>query len=117
MTGSGVLSWGGRARVSGGDRAGRVSPAGYYNAKARKLKAFVEMLGSRFGGELERLLATPREELRGLLLATHGIGAGAAGEGGPPPPPPRRRIPPAGRFSPGGGGGSEGGEPGLGQRG
>jgi len=69
-----ALSARGLARLSEGDLAGLVYPAGYYNAKARKLKVFVEMLGSRFGGELERLLATPREELRGLLLATHGIG-------------------------------------------
>lgn len=49
-------------------------PSGYYNAKARKLKAFVEMLYQRFDGDLSRLLATPMEELRPLLLSTHGIG-------------------------------------------
>ena len=51
-----------------------VYPAGYYNAKARKLKAFVEMLFERHGGDLDRLLALPLPELRPELLATHGIG-------------------------------------------
>ncbi len=69
-----ALSPRGLARLSEGELARLVYPAGYYNAKARKLKAFVEMLDSRFGGELERLLTTPQDELRRLLLATHGIG-------------------------------------------
>jgi len=59
-----------------------IRPSGYFNAKARKLKAFVEMLHNRFpsaalgtgSGDLNRLLALPRGELRGLLLSTHGIG-------------------------------------------
>ncbi|HET8945253.1 MAG TPA: hypothetical protein VFO59_10770 [Dehalococcoidia bacterium] len=51
-----------------------VRPSGYFNAKARKLTAFVEMLHSRFGGDLERLLALPMDGLRALLLRTHGIG-------------------------------------------
>ncbi|HZP26156.1 MAG TPA: endonuclease III domain-containing protein [Dehalococcoidia bacterium] len=51
-----------------------VYPAGYFNAKARKLRAFLALLNQRFDGDLERLLATPPDELRTLLLATHGIG-------------------------------------------
>jgi endonuclease-3 related protein len=49
-------------------------PSGYFNAKARKLKAFIEMLNARFDGDLQRLLRTPPSELRALLLATNGIG-------------------------------------------
>jgi endonuclease-3 related protein len=56
------------------DLAGLVYPAGYYNAKARKLKAFVEMLFKRHSGDLDRLFALPLSELRRELLATHGIG-------------------------------------------
>jgi len=56
------------------DLAGLVYPAGYYNAKARKLRAFVEMLFRRHDGDLDRLLALPLPELRRELLATHGIG-------------------------------------------
>ncbi len=69
-----ALSPEGLARLSEGELARLVYPAGYFNAKARKLKAFVEMVRSSFGGELERLLSAPQGELRGQLLATHGIG-------------------------------------------
>ena len=34
-----------------------IRPSGYYNAKAGKLKAFVERLFSEYEGELERLFA------------------------------------------------------------
>jgi endonuclease-3 related protein len=69
-----ALSPEGLARLSEGDLARLVYPAGYFNAKARKLKAFVALLFRRFDGELKRLLTSPIEELRPLLLATHGIG-------------------------------------------
>ena len=51
-----------------------VRPSGYYNAKARKLKAFVRLLDEAYGGDLEAMLASPAEELREALLRTHGIG-------------------------------------------
>ncbi len=71
---AGTLSPQGLTRLSEGDLARLIYPAGYFNTKARKLKAFVALLFQRFDGELERLLAAPVEELRPLLLATHGIG-------------------------------------------
>jgi endonuclease-3 related protein len=51
-----------------------VKPSGFYNGKARKLKAFVDMLFERYDGCLERLFAEPLPELRKLLLHTYGIG-------------------------------------------
>lgn len=51
-----------------------IRPSGYFNAKARKLKAFVTLLYEHFGGDLGRMLAAPIEELRPALIATHGIG-------------------------------------------
>jgi endonuclease-3 related protein len=57
-----------------GEVARLIRPSGYFNAKARKLKAFVEMVQERFGGDLDALLALPADELRAFLLATHGIG-------------------------------------------
>jgi endonuclease III related protein len=51
-----------------------VRPSGYYNAKARKLKAFVRLLNEAYGGDLEAMLASPAQELRDALLRTHGIG-------------------------------------------
>jgi len=71
---AGALSPDGLARLSEGELARLVYSAGYFNAKARKLKAFVALLFQRFDGELEGLLAAPVEELRPLLLGTHGIG-------------------------------------------
>ena len=71
---AGALSPRGILETPLADLARLVYPAGYYNAKARKLKAFVEMLFERHGGDLDRLLALPLPELRQELLATHGIG-------------------------------------------
>jgi len=64
----------GIAALSEGELAELIRPSGYYNAKGRKLKAFVRLLDARAGRDLERLLALPAAELRTLLLATHGIG-------------------------------------------
>ena len=57
-----------------GQLAQLIRPSGYFNAKARKLKAFIDLLHERFAGDLRRMLATPANELRTALLATHGIG-------------------------------------------
>ena len=51
-----------------------IRPCGYYNAKATKLKAFVERLHMRFGGDLERLFALDTVRLRQELLSIHGVG-------------------------------------------
>ena len=79
---AGALSPQGLTRLDEGELARMVYPAGYFNAKARKLKAFVGMLHDSFGGDasaplstgLERMLAAPVGALRPLLLGTHGIG-------------------------------------------
>lgn len=71
---AGVLSPGGLHGLDEGEIARLIRPSGYFNAKARKLKAFVEMLHERFHGDLGALLALPMDELRALLLGTHGIG-------------------------------------------
>lgn len=51
-----------------------VRPSGYFNSKARKLKAFARMLADAADGDLAALLQRPLEELRPLLLATYGFG-------------------------------------------
>lgn len=71
---AGALSPDGLTRMSEGELARLIHPAGYFNAKARKLKAFEALLSERFDGEVGTLLAAPVEELRPLFLATHGIG-------------------------------------------
>ena len=51
-----------------------VYPSGYYNAKARKLKAFAQRLQEAHGGDLQRLLALDVPNLRRELLSIHGVG-------------------------------------------
>jgi endonuclease-3 related protein len=54
--------------------AGLIHPCGYYNTKARKLKAFVKWFGERYGDSLEKLFAGDVEETRRQLLGVFGIG-------------------------------------------
>jgi len=51
-----------------------IRPCGYYNAKATKLKAFVERLGSRHNDNLNQLFALDIGDLRQELLSIYGIG-------------------------------------------
>lgn len=71
---AGALSPEGLHALDEGEIARLIRPSGYFNAKARKLKAFVDIVHRLFGGDLDRLLALPMGELRALLLSTHGIG-------------------------------------------
>jgi endonuclease III related protein len=54
--------------------SGLVRSSGYFRQKARKLKAFVHFLRQEYQGSLDKMFATPTEELREKLLAVHGIG-------------------------------------------
>lgn len=59
------------------DLANIVRPSGYFNAKARKLKAFAAHLAENYGRDLEGLsifLAKETGTLREELLSIHGIG-------------------------------------------
>jgi endonuclease-3 related protein len=51
-----------------------IRPSGYYNAKAIKLKAFVEWLDENYLNDLDKLFATDVGVLREQLLSIHGIG-------------------------------------------
>jgi endonuclease-3 related protein len=51
-----------------------IRPSGYYNAKAIKLKAFVEWLDENYRDNLDKLLAVDVGTLREQLLSIHGIG-------------------------------------------
>jgi endonuclease-3 related protein len=51
-----------------------IRPSGYYNAKAAKLKAFVERMNQEHGGSLDKLFALDTGDLRKELLSIHGIG-------------------------------------------
>ena len=56
------------------DLAGLVRPSGYYNAKARKLKAFAAHVCGYYDGELDRMFVAETGALRRELLGIHGIG-------------------------------------------
>ena len=51
-----------------------IHSCGYYNAKARKLKAFVEWFGQEYNDSLEKLFDRDTSSLRLKLLSVYGIG-------------------------------------------
>ncbi len=51
-----------------------VYPSGYYNAKARKLKALAEYIGERFADDLDAMAREDADTLRDDLLGVYGIG-------------------------------------------
>lgn len=51
-----------------------IYPSGYYNVKARKLKAFARWLGEYCGDDLDRLFALDLPTLRRELLGVYGVG-------------------------------------------
>jgi endonuclease III related protein len=54
--------------------AGLIHACGYYNVKARKLKAFAAWFGERYSDNLARLFAEDTGKLRRQLLDIYGIG-------------------------------------------
>jgi endonuclease-3 related protein len=54
--------------------AGHIRSCGYFNAKARKLRAFAEWFERDYGSSLKALFARDTVELRHQLLAVYGIG-------------------------------------------
>lgn len=51
-----------------------IRPAGYFNLKTRRLRAFLEVLVGEYGGELARLFAGDTATVRTRLLGIYGIG-------------------------------------------
>lgn len=54
--------------------AALIRPSGYYNQKARKLKAFCDHVQTRWQGDVAALLSQDMEPLRAELMTIHGIG-------------------------------------------
>ena len=71
---AGALSPQALRRLSLSELVALIRPAGYYNAKALKLKSLAQWLGEGHGDNLDRLLAGNIETLREQLLSIHGIG-------------------------------------------
>ena len=51
-----------------------IFPSGYFNSKARKLKALSDYLGHRFDDDIETMARMDLGTLRGELLSVYGIG-------------------------------------------
>jgi len=75
---AGALSPEGLRRLSEEELASLIRPSGFYRGKARKLKALITLLDERYGGDLDRMLTAPGDQLRAALLSTHGIGSETA---------------------------------------
>jgi endonuclease III related protein len=71
---AGILTVEGLRAIDESDLAALIRPAGYFNAKARKLKALVSMIDRSYGRSLDTLLRDDVETLRCRLLETYGIG-------------------------------------------
>ena len=73
---AGALSFRGMSRLSERRLARLIRPSGYYNQKAKKLRALLVWLEARGGasGSVKRALAGPLAEVRESLLEVHGVG-------------------------------------------
>jgi len=71
---AGVLSLEGIRNISLAELESLVRPSGYFRQKAQRLKALVSFIDANYNGSLERMFATPTEELREELLSQKGIG-------------------------------------------
>jgi endonuclease-3 related protein len=61
-------------RMKQAELAGLIYPSGYYNAKAKKLKALADWVGKYCGDDISRLTRGSTQDLRRQLLGVHGIG-------------------------------------------
>jgi len=61
-------------QVPEADLAQLVRSSGYFNAKARKLKAFAAHVSNHYQGNLDQFFSKPTSPLREELLSIHGIG-------------------------------------------
>lgn len=68
------LSYARLAATSEDQLAQHLKPSGYYNTKARRLKALLAFLRARVGPRLSRLTREDPSRLREALLGVHGIG-------------------------------------------
>ena len=71
---AGALSLQGIHETPQEELAQLVHSSGYFNVKARKLKAFAKHVYDHHGGKLDVMLAQPWQQLREELLGIYGIG-------------------------------------------
>jgi len=61
-------------KMSSQELAQLIRPAGYYNVKAKRLRAFLCFLMDEYGGDMARMKETATERLRDALLSINGVG-------------------------------------------
>ena len=71
---AGIEDWPAVHRIDLDALAELVRPSGYYNAKARKLKAFAAHVCGGYGGSMDAMFTADTATLRRELLGIHGIG-------------------------------------------
>ena len=71
---AGALSPPALRKIKHTELAGLIYPSGYYNAKAKKLKALADWIGKYCGDDISRLTRGSTQNLRRQLLGVHGIG-------------------------------------------
>ncbi len=71
---AGCLDWARLRDIQPAALAELIRPAGYFNVKTKRLKAFVHWLWERYDGDLDRMFAAPTEALREELLGVRGVG-------------------------------------------
>jgi endonuclease III related protein len=71
---AGRLSFGGLSGLPSRQLAALVRPSGTYRVKARRVRAFLAFLESRYGGRVEGMATDDPATLRNLLLQVDGIG-------------------------------------------
>lgn len=70
----GLLELGRIARCGERRLAEAIRPSGYFNVKARRLKAVAEFFARRDGGNFRAMRRAPLESFRAELLGVHGVG-------------------------------------------
>lgn len=61
-------------RISHVELAEMIRSSGFFNIKSKRIKAFVELLVSRYNGSLELMFAGRWQDLRAELLQVNGVG-------------------------------------------
>jgi endonuclease-3 related protein len=70
----GLLDAGHLRRMPARQLAGLIRPAGYFNIKAARLKNFIELLATRYGGSMRKMKSEDETTIRERLLSVNGIG-------------------------------------------
>jgi len=71
---AGKLSPEGIHRLGHAELAQLIKPSGFFNVKAKRVKAFIDWLFAHYDGKLSKLFSKDMQTLRNDLLAVKGIG-------------------------------------------